>query len=301
MKTIAAGLRYVGLSTAAAMLVCHAGASHAAPATAASFAAHQAQCAGKDGWSDPAPPVRIFANIYDIGTCGIVVLLVTGPAGHIVIDAATAEAVPSIVANIQRLGFRPSDVKLLLSSHEHLDHAGGMHALQLRTGAKLIATAASRRQLESGIALPDDPQKRSLPDFAGSRVDRVVRDGEIVRLQSLQLTAHVTPGHAPGSTSWSWRSCEGAICHAVVYADSLSAVSADDYRFTDHPAYAGTFRATIAKVAALSCDLVITPHPAVSYLYERLSGTKPLADPAACANYAAASAAKLDARLASER
>lgn len=266
----------------------------------ASFAEHQARCAGKDGWSDPAPPVRIIGNVYDIGTCGIVVLLVTGPAGNIVIDAATPEAVPSILANIRRLGLRPADVRILLSTHEHVDHAGGLAALQRATGATLIATAVARPALESGSPTADDPQKGLLPDFPGARVGRVVRDGEIVRLGPLRLTAHATPGHAPGSTSWSWTSCAGKTCRRVVYADSLSAVSADGYRFADHPAYVATLRASIAKIGRLPCDLVITPHPAASDLYERLAGKKPLSDKAACANYAAASNAKLDQRLAEE-
>ena len=267
----------------------------------ASFGEHQAQCAGKEGWSDAAPPVRIFGNVYDVGTCGIVVLLVAGEKGHILIDAATAEAAPSIIANIRRLGFRPTDVKLLLSSHEHVDHAGGLSALQRLTGARLLATAAARPALESGAASADDPQKGSLPDFTGIHVGRILQDGEVVALGSLRLTAHTTPGHAPGSTSWSWTSCEGKVCHAVVYADSLSAVSADRYRFSDHPAYVSAFRASIARIARLPCDLIITPHPAASDLYGRLAGATRLSDPAACVAYAAASSFKLDQRLAKER
>lgn len=272
------------------------------PATrAASVAEHQSHCAGKHGWSDPAPPVRIFGNVYDVGTCGITVLLIAGDRGAVMIDGATAEAVPSIVANVERLGFRPADVKLLLSTHEHLDHAAGLNDLQRRTRATMIATAASRAALESGVPAVDDPQRNgSAPRFRGVRVGRIVRDGEIVRLGSLRLTAHATPGHAPGSTSWSWRSCQGETCHDVVYADSVSAVSSDTYRFTDHPAYVETFRASIAKIARLPCDLIITPHPEASGLYDRLAGNAPLSSSTACAAYAAAGRASLDRRLADE-
>ena len=87
-----------------------------AAANPATVAEHQAACAGKDGWSDPAPPVQVFGNVYDVGTCGIVSLLITGPRGHILLDAATAEAAPSIAANIERLGFKLSDVKLIGAS-----------------------------------------------------------------------------------------------------------------------------------------------------------------------------------------
>lgn len=289
-------LRMAGL--AACLLATHA--ADAKGAGPASVAEHERQCRGKDGWSDPAPPVRIFANVYDVGTCGIVALLVTGPKGHVLIDAATAEAVPSISRNITRLGFRLRDVKLLLSTHEHADHAAGLRAIQRLTGATMVATAASRAALESGVPAADDPQKGGLPLFDGVRVTRVVRDGEVVALGPLALTAHTTPGHSPGGTSWTWRSCAGGVCRAMVYADSLSSISADGYRFTDHPAYVATFRTTIAKVAALRCDILVTPHPAASDLYARLSGGKPLVDRAACVAYAAAARVRLDRRLGEE-
>ncbi|WP_232834118.1 MULTISPECIES: subclass B3 metallo-beta-lactamase [unclassified Sphingomonas] len=268
----------------------------------APIAEHRATCAGKDGWSDAAPPVRIFANVYDIGTCGITVLLVAGDRGAIVIDAATAEAAPGILANIRRLGLAPRDVRLLLSSHEHVDHAGGFAALARATGATIVATAAEKPGLERGRPIAGDPQAGgSLPPFAPVRVGRVIRDGETIVLGSLRLTAHATPGHAPGSTSWTWRSCAGVTCRRVAYADSVSAVSADGYRFVDHPAYVRRFRAALDRVAALPCDLIVTPHPGASELYERLDGKAPLAAPNACRDYAAAGQKALDARLARER
>lgn len=272
-----------------------------APPRAATVAEHQARCAGKDGWSDPAPPIRLFGNIYDIGTCGITVLLVAGDKGAIVLDGATAEAAPSIIANIRRLGYKPTDIKLLLSTHEHRDHAAGLQPLQAWTGATMVAMAASRAALESGVAAADDPQRENgTPAFRGVRVGRVVRDGDAVRLGSLILTAHATPGHAPGGTSWSWRSCQGKTCHAVVYADSVSAIAAQGYRFSDHPAYVAAFRASLARIAGLPCDLIITPHPAASDLYQRLAGKSPLSAPTACTSYAAAGRVRLDRRLADE-
>ncbi|KQM65528.1 subclass B3 metallo-beta-lactamase [Sphingomonas sp. Leaf17] len=291
-------IRLVGAIIAAGVLTTHGVA--AGPPRPATFAEHQRQCAGKDGWSDPAPPIRIFANVYDVGTCGIVVLLVTGPQGHVLIDGATAEAVPSIVVNIRRLGFRPADIKLILNSHEHLDHAGGLRALQRATGARVVARAAARTTLETGVAAADDPQKAFLPPFAGVTVDRIVRDGEAVVLGPLRLTTHATPGHAAGSTSWSWTSCDGGTCHAIVYADSVRATAAGSYRFSDHPAYVAAFRASLARLARLPCDLIVTPHPSASDLYDRLAGATPLSDPAACVTYAARHRALLDAKLASE-
>lgn len=290
------------IATLAAGLITAAAAPAAAPQPGhpATIAEHQAQCAGKDGWGDPAPPVRVFGNVYDVGTCGIVVLLVTGPRGHVVIDGATAQAAPQIIANIERLGFAPRDVKLLLSTHEHADHAGGLAELQRRTGARLLASPAARPTLQRGRSDPADPQDGSLPTFMGARVDGELRDGQVVGPGPLRLTAHLTPGHAPGSTSWSWRSCEGRVCHQIVYADSFTAISSDAYRYSDHPAYVAGFRASIAKVGRLRCDLLITPHPGASNLYERLAGQGQLLDAKACAAYAASSAHKLDERLAKE-
>ncbi|OQW48364.1 MAG: subclass B3 metallo-beta-lactamase [Proteobacteria bacterium SG_bin6] len=274
----------------------------AAPAArpAADARAWLAACRGKDGWSDPAPPVRLFANVADVGSCGITALLIAGPQGHVLIDGATAEAAPAIARNIQRLGYRLRDVRLILNSHEHLDHAGGLALLQRLTGARVPARAEARRALETGQTEPDDPQHGLLAPFAGVRVDRLVRDGEVLRVGPIALTALATPGHTRGGTSWSWRRCAGRDCRTIVYADSLSAVSAEGYRFSDHPALVATFRASFAKVAALRCDMLFTPHPSASAFAERLAGTRPLADPAACQHYAQAAAARLDARLAQE-
>ena len=258
------------------------------------------QCQDKDGWSDPAPPVRLFANVYDVGTCGIVVLLVASNDGHVLLDSGPVEAAPLVVANIRALGFKLDDVEWIVTSHEHHDHVGGVAALQAQTGAKVAASAAARRQLETGVVDPADPQAGLVGPFPGIRVDRVMQDGEVLALGPLQLTLHATPGHAKGSTSWSWRSCEGEQCHRVAFADSVTAVSRDDYRFTDHPDYVATFRRALDAIAAIDCDLVITPHPSATTLYERLAGDAPLTDPSACRNYAAWGREQLDARLARE-
>ena len=258
-------------------------------------------CAGRDGWSDPAPPARIFGNTYYVGTCGITALLVTSRHGHVLIDGATAEAAPSIAANIERLGFKLSDVKLLLNSHEHFDHAGGTAALQRLTGARLRVREPARAVFQTGRPAATDPQAGSLRPLEPALVDGTVAGGEVVRLGRLALTAHATPGHSPGSTSWTWRSCEGRRCIRVAYADSLTAVSADDYRFSDHPDTVAQFRATLARVAALECDLLITPHPSVSKLFDRLTGKGLLIDPGACRAYAGFATQAFDERLGRER
>ena len=269
--------------------------------TISSGATLASQCQGRDGWSDPAPPAHIFANVYMVGTCGIVSLLVTSPKGHILIDGATAEAAPFIADNIRNLGFQPTDVRYLVSSHEHLDHVGGLAALKGITGGRMLARAEAGKSLETGISDPTDPQLAILPPFAGIKVDQIVRDSETITLGAIKMTAIATPGHAPGGTSWTWKSCEDATCHQFVFADSLGAVSADAYRFTDHPAYVAVLRATMKRVYELKpCDVLIAPHPSQSRFFERVSGKEPLANPAGCANYAKAAMERLDARLAKE-
>lgn len=259
-----------------------------------------AQCEGKDGWSEPASPVRVFANVYDVGTCGIVVLLIASPDGHVLLDGATAEAAPHIATNIEALGFRLSDVKWIGTSHEHHDHVGGVAELQRLTGAKLAARAEAKRALETGLLDPADPQAGLHEPFPAARVDRVLRDGEQLVVGPLALTIHATPGHALGSTSWSWQSCEGDECHRVAFADSVTAVSSDEYRFSDHPDYVAMFRRGMDAVAAIDCDLLITPHPGASQFHERLAGERPMAEHGACRRYAETGRANLDARLARE-
>ncbi len=259
------------------------------------------QCKGRDGWSDVAPPAHVFGNVYMVGTCGIVSLLITSDKGHILIDGATEEAASSIAENIRKLGFDPKDVQYLLSSHEHMDHVGGLAALKQITGAQMVARAEAKASLENGTSDKTDPQLSVLPPFPGITIDRLIKDGEAVKLGPLSLTAIASPGHAPGGTSWTWRSCEGTICYVFVYSDSLGSVSADNYRFTDHLEYVAVFRASIDRIANLpACDILIAPHPSQSQFFERLSGAVPLVNNKGCANYAAAARDRLTARLAKE-
>jgi metallo-beta-lactamase class B len=272
----------------------------AAAAQAVPFEQHQAQCAGKQGWNDPAPPIRIFANVYDVGTCGLTVLLIAGPKGHILIDSGTAEAAAGIAKNIERLGFKLTDIKLMLASHEHLDHVGGAAELKRRTGAKLMVLPEARYAVESGLLAPDDPQFGVWPPFPPARVDALLKDGQTVSVGPLKLTAHSTFGHVRGSTSWTWTSCEDRTCRAIVYADSTTAVSGPNYQFSHHPDYVARFRASLRKIAQLRCDILITPHPAVSNFYARMAGQAPLVDRHACVDYAATASRNLDERLLSE-
>lgn len=291
---------FAKLPILAAALVLLGAAPPPAPNARTQGAALADACKGRDGWSDAAPPARIFGNTYYVGTCGIAVVLVTSPRGHVLIDGATEEAVPSILANIRTLGFDPRDVKLIVGSHEHLDHMGGFAALKAATGARLMVRAPARAVIESGRADAADPQIGLLPPMKPVRVDGVLADRRTLRAGGVALTPLATPGHTDGGTSWTWRSCEGARCVTFAYVDSLTAVSRDDYRFADHPERVAPFRATFARVSAMPCDVLITPHPGFSNLFERLGGRAPLVYPSACKGLVTAMARRLDDRLAKE-
>lgn len=262
--------------------------------------AFDASCKDWDEWDKPAPPVRIHGNSYLVGTCGISAILITGDAGHILIDGGTEAGAELIAANIRRLGFRPEDIRIILSSHEHHDHVGGLARLQQISGAQIYASAEAAPVLESGVASAEDPQSGMNEPFPAARVDHVLAPGQDVLLGRLRLTPIATPGHTPGALSWRWGACEDGICQQIVYADSLSPISRDDYRFSDHPAYLAAYRAGLARLTAQPCDILLTPHPSASDMVNRIAGRAPLVDSNACRAYAEAIGKRLDERLAKE-
>jgi metallo-beta-lactamase class B len=153
--------------------------------------------------------------------------------------------------------------------------------------------------LNTGAAGAEDPQAGLSAPFPAAHVDRLIQDGEMLRLGNVVLTAVATPGHTPGALTWHWGSCDGGVCRQIVYADSLTPVSRDDYRFGDHPASLAAYRTSIAKVAALDCDILLTPHPSASDMVRRL-GRAQVENGNACRDYAASLSKKLDERLARE-
>lgn len=262
-------------------------------------------CKDDAGWNDPATPLQVYGNTWYVGTCGISALLVTSDEGHILLDAATPQAGAQILANIRTLGFKPEDVRAIVLSHEHFDHAGSLAELQKATGAPVYARAPAVATLKRGASDRSDPQFQVLEPFpAVERVLTIADDG-VVRVGPLALQVVATPGHTPGGTSWTWQSCAGDACRTMVYADSLTAISDDVYRYSDdtaHPAYVAAFRDTLARVAALECDILITPHPSASQLWTRIGprANAPLVDRGACHAYARKATERLDKRLAVE-
>jgi metallo-beta-lactamase class B len=258
-------------------------------------------CGDRDGWSDPAPPSHVYGNVYMVGTCGITSLLITTTNGHFLIDGATDEAAQGIADNIHKLGFDPKDVRYLLVTHEHLDHAGGLAKLKQISGAKFLTREAAQLAMSTGLPVKDDPQHNLHPAFPAIKADTIIEDGETLRIGKQIISVIATPGHSPGGTSYTWKSCDKNACRQIVYADSLNAVSADEYRFSDHPAYVATLRSSMAKIEAIkNCDIMISPHPFQSDFFERLAGEKPLVDADRCKQYVTAARARLDARLTKE-
>lgn len=259
-------------------------------------------CGTRDGWSDPAPPAHIHGRTWYVGTCGITVVLVETSAGLVLIDTGPADAAQHVLANIRALGFDPRQVRWLLMTHEHFDHVGGMAAIKQATGAKLLTQPVVAPVLRSGMANPEDPQAALLnrQPMAPVTVDRTLRDGGVLKIGDTRFALHANPTHSPGSTSWTWKSCEAGKCLTIAYADSISTISSDDYRFTAHPKRVEAARAGLRAIERLPCDIILTPHPGGSSLLERLSGKEPLVDARACIDYSAGGSERLMQRLAKE-
>ena len=265
-------------------------------------------------WNAPVKPFNVYGNSWYVGTAGLSAVLVTSPQGHILLDGALPQSAPLIVENIKALGFRIEDVKVILNSHAHWDHAGGIAALQRASGATVVASASGALGLQSGTNGKDDPQYQADPVVHVAKVAKVkvVGEGDTVKVGPLVLTAHMTPGHTPGGTTWTWTSCEGARCLNVVYADSLNPYASGDFRYTGKgagkgktPDVSASFEASIAKVAALPCDIIIPVHPGTTDVLGKAakrSGTdNPLIDANACRAYAAEAGGLLAKRLVKER
>lgn len=261
-------------------------------------------------WAQPQKPFRIFGNTYYVGTRGLSAILITSPTGAVLIDGAVREAASGIASNIESFGVKLTDIKLIVNSHAHNDHAGAIAELQRCTGATVAALPWSAEALRSGRKHPGDPQF----DTAVSPPERVakvktIQDGEVLTAGGVTITAHKTGGHTPGSTTWTWRSCEENRCVDIVYADSMTAVSADNFRFTDNKTYPQAiddFTKGYAFLRSASCDILVTPHPEASDLWGRIAkrdagDRDALIDRSQCARYADRADAQLQKRLATER
>lgn len=261
-------------------------------------------------WNRAQKPFRIFGNTYYVGTHGLSSVLITSKQGHVLIDGDLPQSAKQISQNIRSLGFRITDVKVILNSHVHFDHAGGIAELQRWSGARVLASEWSAEVLRTGRPRRGDPQYVGGISFAPVARVEELRDGEQIRAGEISMTAHPTPGHTPGGTSWTWKSCEGSVCRNMVYADSLTPVSSDGFRFTnatDYPHAVQDFEKSFVFLETTPCDILVTAHPENSLLWDRLqaqeSGTAadPMVSPAACGQVAKRGRELLRQRIAEER
>lgn len=281
-------------------------AAGAAVCTGVALAAAKSSCAECAAWNEPHKPFKIYGDTYYVGTAQLSSILIATEFGHVLIDGGLPESAPQIQANIEALGFKLADVKAIMNSHTHPDHAGGIAELQKLSGADVYALRSAQEVLTSGKVDKDDPQAaRKGP--AIPKVSRVwvAQDDQQIGVANVRLRAIATPGHTAGGTSWTWDACEGAKCLRMVYADSLSPVAADKYRFSDHPEVVKQFEGSFARIEALPCDVLLTPHPAQSQMFERLDtgkeNTDAIRDTEGCKKYAQGTREALAKRLESEK
>jgi metallo-beta-lactamase class B len=280
-----------------------------APVAAQLIADPAKECPQCAAWNVPQEPFRIFGSTYYVGTAELSAILVADDAGLVLLDAALPQSASLIATNIEKLGFESTDIRLIVNSHTHFDHAGGIAALQRHSGAMVAASLRAAEALRTGKLNADDPQEAiDDNDFPAVEGVRVIGNGETVSVGGIRLTAHLTPGHTPGGTTWSWRSCEGARCVDVVYADSLNPVSADGFRFSGSastPSVVDGYTRSIRVVEELPCDILLSPHPGFFGMQEKLrqrsaGETNAFVDANACRAYAGAARARLEQRLAQE-
>jgi metallo-beta-lactamase class B len=220
-------------------------------------------------WNRPVKPFRIIGNVYYVGASEVTSYLITTPQGHILLDSGFAETVPLIRANLQQLGFKLEDVRLLINSHAHYDHAGGLAELKTLTGAKLAATEADAAQLALG-GKGDFRWGDTLP-FAPVKADRILHDGDTVELGGVWLVAHLTPGHTKGSTTWTMEVKEGGKTYNVVFMGSISAPGYQLVNNTKYPKIVADYQRSFRLLESLPCDIFLGPHGSFFALEEKMA------------------------------
>jgi len=273
------------------------------------LAAEPIACDSCEEWNLPREPFRIHGHTYYVGTKGLASILIASDEGHVLIDGGLPQSASLIAANIETLGYNIEDVALVLNSHAHFDHAGGIAELQRLSGARIAASPWSAEALRLGTTPIGDPQYGIGVQIETVGDIDILADGEQLRIGDVAMNAHFTPGHTPGGTSWTWRSCEGDECVDIVYADSLSPVSADDFYFTrssDYPNAIADFERSFALLETMPCDILLAPHPGFAGLFDALDrrldndDSTVFVNPEACKNYAGDMRDWLDRRVAEE-
>ncbi|MGX1324559.1 metallo-beta-lactamase class B [Bradyrhizobium sp. USDA 377] len=254
-------------------------------------------------WTAPFEPFQLIGNIYYVGTDGIAVYVIKTSQGLILMDTAMPQSTGMIKDNIAKLGFKVADIKIILNSHAHLDHTGGFAEIKKESGAQLIAGERDKPLLEGGY-YPGDEKNEDLA-FPAVKVDRTVKEGDKVTLGDTTLTAHATPGHSPGCTSWEITVKDGKEDREVLFFCSGTVAL---NRLAGQPTYPGIvddYRATYDKVKAMKIDVLLGPHPEVYGMQAKRAEMKdgapnPFVKPGELATYATGLSQEFDKQLAQQ-
>jgi metallo-beta-lactamase class B len=256
-------------------------------------------------WNQPVKPFRIVGNLYYVGASDICSYLIVTPKGHILLDSGFVETVPQIQQNVAQLGFRLEDVKILINSHAHYDHAGGMAMLKRLTEAKLMTSEADAALLAAGGK--GDPNFGDRFAFEPVTADRILREGDKVELGGVTMVAHLTPGHTKGNTTWTMTVKEGKKRYNVVFAGSTSAPG---YKLVNNPNYSNIvedYRRTFQILKSLRCDVFLAPHgnffdlTTKSKLLEQGAKQSPFIDPRGYKRYVEETEAAFNKELERQR
>ncbi len=189
------------------------------------------------GWTKPTEPFKVIGDIYYVGTAGLAVYLITTPQGHILVDTGVPEVTSQIKGNIEKLGFKVADIKYILNTQAHFDHTGGFAEIKTESGAQLLAGEGDKPLIEGGY-YPGQENTAELK-FPPVKVDRSVKEGDTVSIGNVTLTAHATPGHTPGCTSWTMNVQDGTATHSVIiFCSATIALN----KLISNPTYPGIHR-----------------------------------------------------------
>jgi metallo-beta-lactamase class B len=220
-------------------------------------------------WNQPVKPFRIVGNVYYVGAKEIASYLIVTSQGHILLDTGFLETVPRIKQNVARLGFRFEDVKILINSHAHSDHAGGFASLKKElTGARLMVSEGDAPLLARGGK--NDPNFGDRFLFQPVTADRTLRDGDTVQLGGVTMTARVTPGHTPGCTTWTMKVREGSKTYDVVFYGSTTIPGFKLVGNANYPNIVDDFERSFRVLKILPCDVFLAPHGSFFSLEEKM-------------------------------
>ncbi|MEP6685689.1 MAG: subclass B3 metallo-beta-lactamase [Verrucomicrobiota bacterium] len=266
---------------------------------------HGQASAESRSWNQPVKPYHLIGNIYYVGASEVTSFLITTPEGHILLDSGYAETLPQIKANVRELGFNLREIKILLNSHAHLDHCGGIAILKALTGAQLIASAADAELLTRG-GLGDFHFGNEL-SYAPVKTDRVLSDGEEVRLGGVTMTAHLTPGHTKGCTTWTMKVTEEGHVYDVVFVGSASIPGYKLVNNQQYPEITKDYARTFRTLKTLPCDVFLASHGSFFSMTEKArllaehKTPNPFIDPQGYKNFVARSEKEFQQQLAREQ